>query len=29
MLEELKTAKLPAACIGRVLPEGKPLIRVV
>jgi selenide,water dikinase len=29
MVAELKTANLPAACIGRVLPEGKPLIRVL
>jgi selenide,water dikinase len=29
MVEELKAADLPAECIGRVLPEGKPLIRVL
>jgi selenide,water dikinase len=29
MVEELVAADLPAACIGRVLPEGKPLIRIL
>ena len=28
MVEELKAANLPAAVIGKVLPEGKPLIRI-
>ena len=29
MVEEMRASSLPAACIGRVLPEGKPLIRVI
>jgi len=29
LVEELRAAKVPASRIGRVLPDGKPLIRVV
>ena len=29
MVEELRAANLPAACVGRVLAGGKPLIRVI